>query len=110
MGGALLGRLGQQLELRDRGRALAVSRAHAVRARVAPADDHHVLPSGHDGFLGQVEAAGGALDQRHAQLFFQPRNGPADARRGLVQAHGGGRKRAAVDDHGEGMQRVDTEH
>ena len=39
----LLGRLRQQFELRDGCSALAIRRADAVRARIAAADDNHVL-------------------------------------------------------------------
>jgi hypothetical protein len=40
---ALFGRLGEDLELRHRGRSLTVRRAQAVSAGVAATDDHHVL-------------------------------------------------------------------
>src|SRR5947209_1502778 len=42
--GAVERRLGHHLELGDARRALAVRVAEAVRAGVAPADDHDVLP------------------------------------------------------------------
>ncbi|MNV31278.1 hypothetical protein D3C71_1225780 [compost metagenome] len=40
--------------------------------------------------LGQVQAPGGAGQQGGAQLLFQPRQRPADARGGLLQLLGGG--------------------
>ncbi len=43
VGRPLVGRPRQDLHLVDRARALAVHRAEAVRARVAAAEDHHVL-------------------------------------------------------------------
>ena len=45
-GSALVGRPGQDLELVDRRRALAVDGAEAVGAGVAAADDHHPLAGG----------------------------------------------------------------
>src|SRR5690606_26470978 len=44
----LFGRLGQQLELGHADRAVAVGRAHAVGAGVAPADHDDVLALGTD--------------------------------------------------------------
>ena len=49
---AVRGRLGQQLELGDRARALAQRVAHAVGAGVAAADHDHVLARGGDRALG----------------------------------------------------------
>src|ERR1035438_3176427 len=46
---AIVGRFGQQLELGDTGRALAMTRPQAIGAGVAAADDDHALAGGQDG-------------------------------------------------------------
>ena len=57
-------------------------------------------------FLGQLEAAGGAAQQRGVQLVLQPAQRAADARDGLAQLLGRGGDGAAVDHGGEGLQFV----
>ena len=47
-GRAVLGRLGQELELRDASGSLAVGRAEAIGAGIAAADDDDVLAGGKD--------------------------------------------------------------
>src|SRR5438105_5022337 len=49
-GRARIGGLGQQLELRDGTRSLAVAGAQAIRAGIAAANDHHALAGGENGF------------------------------------------------------------
>ena len=84
---ARVGRALEQLELAHAARALAVCRAEAVRARIAAADDNHVLVTGADRldgiplarailrrqvFHGEMDAL--QLAPRHAQVARQGRS------------------------------------
>ena len=60
--------------------------------------------------LGQVQAAGGALQQLHADGFFQRLNLFADFRAGHVHGPGGGREAVLADRHYEGAHAFDAIH
>ncbi|ANI53218.1 hypothetical protein PDR5_14880 [Pseudomonas sp. DR 5-09] len=60
--------------------------------------------------LGQVQAAGGALQQLHADGLFQCLNLFADFRAGHVHGPGGGCKAVLADRHHEGAHAFDAIH
>src|SRR5262245_1353848 len=70
----MIGRLGQDLELRHRDRALTERGADAVGAGVAAADYHHALPRGKDRLDVALRLARGAT-----VLLRQVRHGEMDA-------------------------------
>ncbi|KAG0954967.1 hypothetical protein G6F31_012997 [Rhizopus arrhizus] len=84
------------------GRALA-ARRHLFLRRLHRIDDRARMAPVRLALGGQVQAAGGAGQQRGAQLVLQPPQRAAHARRRLPQLLGGGADRTAVDHRQEGL-------
>ncbi|MNH08798.1 hypothetical protein D3C79_682300 [compost metagenome] len=60
--------------------------------------------------FGHREVPGRALDQAHAQAFFQPGNAPAELGLGHVQGAAGGGKAAVIDHLGKVVKVVEVFH
>src|SRR5471032_2990006 len=110
---SLLTRTTRRMELTEEGQ-LFLQQARAVLAAMEQAEEtirirrqnRARLLQEQLALLGQLHAPRGARQQRRGQLVFKPRQGPADARRGLAQVHRGRAERAAVDDGDKNFQVV----